>query len=753
MATYHYTGSDTTEDYWNEWGDQYSTYIVRSYGLSDFIHIAVGLMDIDAGAGNDDVEFLSTGVAKLGDGDDSGSIGAQKGDSTLYGDAGDDSLFIYTYAAIGSLAGYGGVGNDFFSTSNGGTALLNGGTGFDMIGVGSGGAAILGKTLISIEGQWGSNVADSINSWGTDELAITTGRYVPLLAEVGITTFRNVLIGAGGSDTLNGSGGNDLLIGTSTGVNDAAMRSIANYRTGITGLNIDYIPASDTSDSAPDTLIGGAGNDFLSGGYGADDIDGGSGIDTVAYSGRYHGDGGITVWLASGSDYAFVSDGDKLRRVENVIGSDAADDLRGTVGRNLFFGLSGDDTLDGGTGNDLLDGGDGNDRLLDADGGDTLRGGDGDDSYSVSFASTRIVETRDGYYGGGQDDIVYADLDWRLGANLENLSLVFKYDQLGNQLDGDHRGYGNELANTLNGNRGDNLLDGVSGWDELYGGAGKDRLLDRDGGDRLEGGTGDDTYYVYATSTLVETLDLASGGGIDTVRSTIGFTLGTNFETLRLVGTADISGTGNDGNNSIFGNVGRNTLLGLGGNDTLLGGGGTDRLEGGAGLDSLRGGKGEDTLLGDADGDRLLGESGNDTLDGGAGADKLWGGVGHDLLLGGSEADTLLGDAGNDTLDGGAGADFLVFEDAFGADKVVNFEDGLDRINLRDFREENGGATLSFNQLLITQAGTSARIQLDLDRNRVADTIDLDGDGLGDTVRIELVDRSASILSVADFLL
>lgn len=754
MTTYYYTGSDTTEDYWNEFGDQNNTYIVRTFGLNDTILIGYGTMDIDAGDGNDLVRFFSRGVAKLGNGDDSGTIGAQNGDSVLYGDAGDDSLFIYTTYAVGSLAGYGGVGNDFFSTTAGGDALLDGGAGFDMIGVGTGGAAILGKSLVSIEGQYGSNVADAINAWGTDDTAITTGRYAPLLAELGVSAFRNVLIGAGGSDTINGSSGNDLLIGGSMGTNEAALRAIANYGTGITGLNFDYIPASDTSDSAPDTLIGGAGNDFLSGGYGADSIDGGAGIDTISYSGRYHGDGGITVWLALGSDYASVSDGDTLKSIENVIGSDAADDLRGTTGRNIFVGLSGDDLLDGRGGRDLLDGGDGNDKLYDADGADTLRGGDGDDAYHVSFASTRIVETTDGYYGGGQNDTVYADVNWRLGANLENLTLVIKNDEFGAQIDGDYSGYGNALDNILTGNRGDNLLDGVSGWDELYGGAGDDKLYDHDGGDRLEGGAGDDTYYVFASgSTLVETLDLASGGGVDLVRSTIDFTLGVNFENLRLVGTGDVSGVGNDGDNAIDGNTGQNTLLGGGGDDMLYGAGDADRLEGGVGLDTLRGGGGSDTLFGDADADTLVGEEGTDTLDGGSGADKLRGGAGNDLLLGGADADTLYGDGGNDTLHGGAGADLFVFEDAFGFDKVQNFEDGADRLNLRDFREENGGAALTFDQLLITQAGTSARIQLDLDRNGVADTIDLDGDGVTDSVRIDLVDRAASILSAADFLL
>ena len=141
------------------------------------------------------------------------------------------------------------------------------------------------------------------------------------------------------------------------------------------------------------------------------------------------------------------------------------------------------------------------------------------------------------------------------------------------------------VTNVINGTEANETLTGGAGNDILDGGAGSDRLL---------GGTGNDTYIV---DTIRDVVIENAGAGEDTVQSAVNYTLTANVEYLILTGTANITGTGNDLDNSITGNIGENLLKGLGGNDTLLGNAGDDTLIGGAGNDLLTGGEGSDRFL------------------------------------------------------------------------------------------------------------------------------------------------------------
>jgi Ca2+-binding RTX toxin-like protein len=96
------------------------------------------------------------------------------------------------------------------------------------------------------------------------------------------------------------------------------------------------------------------------------------------------------------------------------------------------------------------------------------------------------------------------------------------------------------------------------------------------------GGTGDDTYVVGSSSDKV--LESA-GEGVDTVRSSTTYILGSNLENLTLTGISSIKGTGNDLDNCLTGNSANNRLTGGAGNDTLDGGSGRDTLIGGIGND------------------------------------------------------------------------------------------------------------------------------------------------------------------------
>ncbi len=125
-------------------------------------------------------------------------------------------------------------------------------------------------------------------------------------------------------------------------------------------------------------------------------------------------------------------------------------------------------------------------------------------------------------------------------------------------------GTGNALDNILTGNSANNTLTGGAGNDTLDGGAGNDTL---------RGGAGNDTYVVERTADVVTE---NANEGMDTVRSSVTWTLGNNLENLTLLGTTAINGTGNALNNTLLGNAGANVLTGAAGDDIYDGAAGND---------------------------------------------------------------------------------------------------------------------------------------------------------------------------------
>jgi hypothetical protein len=167
---------------------------------------------------------------------------------------------------------------------------------------------------------------------------------------------------------------------------------------------------------------------------------------------------------------------------------------------------------------------------------------------------------------------------------------------------------GTESDEDLIGSSGREQLYGFSGKDRLYANGGDDQLYGGAGNDLLDGGTGADVMYGGAGDDLYRVDNLAdvvsetavSGvddGGVDTVESTIAYSLGAFIEKLNLKGTAAINGTGNDLANKLAGNDAANALSGGGGDDLMYGNGGDDILIGGAGKDELWGGLGLDTFV------------------------------------------------------------------------------------------------------------------------------------------------------------
>lgn len=363
-----------------------------------------------------------------------------------------------------------------------------------------------------------------------------------------------LVVGQEGADTLSGNGGNDLLLG---GAGD-------------------------------DTLSGGTGDDLLHGGEGSDTyvFNAGDGADTILET---HGDtgndvlqfgAGISVGdigiAAEGDHLAFVhANGaggvtvshwfnDERHRLDEVrfedgrvfdlnalqLGTEDGDTLEGTGANDILMGQGGDDTLTGGEGDDWLNGG---------AGADVLVGGQGDDTYVVDSAHDSVTEA-----AGEGTDTVESFATWTLGANLENLRL------LGN---GTIHGTGNALDNVIAGNGAANILSGLAGNDTLLGAGGDDILDGGAGDDFMDGGSGDDSYFV---ESLGDTTVERAGEGVDTVYSTLSWTLADNVENLTLIGKSALQGTGNELDNRLMGNGASNRLYGLAGNDRLDGGEGDD---------------------------------------------------------------------------------------------------------------------------------------------------------------------------------
>jgi len=389
-------------------------------------------------------------------------------------------------------------------------------------------------------------------------------------------------------------------------------------------------------------------------------------------------------------------------------GTDGADTLVGTAAKDRLLGLGGNDDLQGLRGNDTLDGG---------AGADTMMGGAGNDSYYVDDAGDVVAENAN----EGTDTVV-SSIDYVLGANLENLTLM------GSAVNAT----GNALNNTLTGNAAANTIQGGAGFDTLIGGAGDD---------------------VYIVSDSVDTIVENPGEGFDTVYAAVTFRMQDNLEKLVLTGTSS---------SALWGNATDNTIIGNAGNDTLDGGAGADTLIGGAGFDTYYVDNPGDVVVetdinvpdtvnstvsytlpdnvetlqligpgpingtGNALNNAIWGTGDANVLDGGSGADTLFASSGNDALLGGDGNDNLQGDAGDDYLDGGTGNDSLFggtgsdtyfFDRLSGNDRILELQQNPGDIDTVLFGDNIARQDLvvtrdALNNLLIGISGSSALLTI-----------------------------------------
>ncbi|PAX06764.1 choice-of-anchor L domain-containing protein [Sphingomonas lenta] len=458
---------------------------------------------------------------------------------------------------------------------------------------------------------------------GADRLDIQGA--VGVRAEVNAGNGEDYLAGGAGDDVLNGEAGDDVLRG---------------------------------GDGA-DRLSGGTEDDELSGGKGGDTLDGGAGVDTVDYSQANRDVGvGVTIMLNAGefAGSGGEANGDVLRDVENIVGTDFRDwiDAR-KVGFNTY--------LEGGAGSDWLFGGAGQDFLQGSAGTDYMDGGALEDAttYIFSWAGVDIDMLRFAQLGGDAQ-----------GDRLLNLEVV-------QATVFDDRLYGNGLDNKFDAGSGDDELDGRGGVDELFAGDGDDLVYARGDGDLLHGGFGRDRLsYAFAgaavTVNLGRTQNSDGSFNADAAPDRIVMAIPTSAGNPGVSWFSDLVGSAFD--DTLTGDISYNRVEGGAGDDLVFGGAGFDTLQGGAGADLLEGGEGIDWVdYSDSNAGVAVDLAANTAAGGTATGDRyrtLFTDVRVENILGSGYADTLTGSDADNVIDpnisgrsvvesvqGGAGVDTL----------------------------------------------------------------------------------------------
>jgi Ca2+-binding RTX toxin-like protein len=511
-------------------------------------------------------------------------------------------------------------------TGNTGNNTLDGGVGADtMIG--------LAGNDVYIVDDAGDTVTEAA-AGGTDTIQANITYSIAALAQVENLTLTgsanidatgntavNIITGNSGNNTLDGGTGIDTLVGglgNDTYVLDVATDVVTENASegtdtvmiGVTytlGANLENLvltgvtAINGTGNALNNTITGNSAVNALNGGAGADTMIGGNGNDTYTVDDA----GDVIVEIASeGTDTVTSTVSYTLAdNVDNLTLSGGNLDATGNNDVNVLTGTTGDNTLNGGVG------------------ADTMVGLAGNDTYYVDNVGDVVTEAA----AAGTDTVV-ASISYSISAlaNLENITL--------DAAAGNINATGNTSVNILLGNTGDNSLDGGTG------------------ADTMTGGDGNDTYFVDNVGDVVTETN-ASLTQIDTVRSTLTFTLGANFENLVLLAGA-VNGTGNALVNTIDGNASANII------------------DGGAGADLMRGSTGNDTYVVDDAGDvvsEIAGE-GTDLVQSSV-SFNLTGTEAENLTLTGGSAingtgsvvvNTITGNTAANTLDGGAGADTLI---------------------------------------------------------------------------------------------
>ena len=259
---------------------------------------------------------------------------------------------------------------------------------------------------------------------------------------------------------------------------------------------------------ANDSIVGDAGNNIIDGYVGDDYMEGGDGDDTYYVNTTADQ---VVEYEDEGIDTVFsITNWTLGDHVENLT-------LTGTANRT-GTGNALDNVIVGNSGNNVING---------MAGADTMIGGAGNDTYHVNTSFDTVVEL-----GGEGTDLVNSVTNYRLTANVENLTLTGTMDRWAE---------GNSEANTIRGNIGNNEINGMAGVDQLWGQGGLDTFVFSAASHTGVGSGNRDVIRDFDANDLIDVSDIAT------------FTLLAQNASLTAGGGAELAWTQSGGNTIISG--------------------------------------------------------------------------------------------------------------------------------------------------------------------------------------------------------
>lgn len=649
---------------------------------------------------NHHLQFLITGLAiSVSDFTSDMQLGNSGFQSALFG----GGVTITGTAAGDHLIGY--AGNDVIS-GGGGNDLINGGDGNNTLSGGDGDDTFVGAAgTNSIDGGTGNDTVDygglsakltiDLTRTGTQTFGAAHDHFTSI-EKIIATQFNDTITGSSGNDVLVGNGGIDIFH-LEAGGSDTV--------TGSGGCTAYVGGAWDATD-----VIKGVGKIFVDGDYSTlttldrtDMPDVGS----IAFQPGHDYNfkfTGTTIPSNFHLDSSALGAGDNLRvDLSSITVPHAGDigiDAQGGAGNDTFLGpnnVLNTYHLEGG-GNDSVTGGTGQDRIFmgaSYTAADTINGGasgddnlrlDGDYSVNQLYTATNISSV---VLAGGHS------YNFTAGAGITEVdgALIVNGKALGaaDALTFD----GTAMTITLNarGGAGDDALTGGSGNDKftlsdgghdtVSGNGGKDTFTFGgafEASDHVDGGAGNDTLDLTASSTTTLTLDAVSGNIH-------------NVETLNLTGAQDFHVTVDAGyagaitvtagNNDLktftfdgHAFAGRETVSSYGNSTVTLGDGGSSvELLNTLAASTVTGGAGVDRIDVKGGTNTITGGDGSDVITLGGGTETVNGGTGNDQFFAHHGLDTITTGTGNDLVylfaSSPQGADFVTLTDFSSKDKIV----------------------------------------------------------------------------------